>query len=105
MHREDVQRYLADRQTALEANRCFFEAEHRLGRSDGSYRYIKECSTLGRDDAGNVVSHVAICSDATPLLAQSEGSRREHRNIASSCGKQRSDDLSTRSAYPPVFLD
>jgi two-component system cell cycle sensor histidine kinase/response regulator CckA len=81
MHPEDRERCLADFSKATE-RRESFQAEYRMRRADGEYRWILDTGTPRFDSAGDFAGHIGSCLDVTEAKRDREALRLAHDELA-----------------------
>ncbi|HTT62284.1 MAG TPA: PAS domain S-box protein [Bryobacteraceae bacterium] len=74
LHPEDRERALADFNTAR-ANRSRFQAEYRMRRADGEYRWVLDTGTPRFDPTGQFAGHIGSCLDVTEARQDREALR------------------------------
>ena len=81
VHPDDKERSLADFAAAL-ARRESFQAEYRMRRADGQYRWILDTGTTRFNSKGQFAGHIGSCLDVTDARQDREALRMTRDELA-----------------------
>jgi PAS domain S-box-containing protein len=81
LHPEDSARCLENLARAI-ARGGSFQAEYRMRRADGEYRWILDTGTPRLDSAGQFAGHIGSCLDVTEARQDREALRTAHDELA-----------------------
>jgi len=95
IHPEDRERALEGWRAALAARRPY-RSELRFLRADGSSVWVTAQAEPERDDAGNVVSYVGVCTDIT-AQKEAELQLREAKDAAEAANRAKTEFLASMS--------
>ena len=96
-HPEDRERCLADFTRAI-ASQESFQAEYRIRRADGEYRWILDTGTPRLDPAGQYVGHIGSCLDVTEARQDREALRMARDELAIRVAERTAELLLTNEA-------
>ena len=96
-HPEDRARCWADFTSAV-ARRESFQAEYRIRRADGEYRWILESGTPRFNSAGEFAGHIGSCLDVTEAKRDREALRIAHDGLAVRVAERTAELLLTNEA-------
>jgi PAS domain S-box-containing protein len=97
LHPEDRERGLADFERAI-ARRESFQAEYRVRRADGEYRWILDTGTPRFDSAGQFAGHIGSCLDVTEARQDREALRIARDELAIRVAERTAELLLTNEA-------
>jgi|HubBroStandDraft_1064217.scaffolds.fasta_scaffold00952_13 two-component system cell cycle sensor histidine kinase/response regulator CckA len=96
-HPEDRERCLANFTRAI-ARRESFQAEYRIRRADGEYRWILDTGTPRFNSAGQFAGHIGSCLDVTEARQDREALRIAHDELAIRVAERTAELLLTNEA-------
>jgi PAS domain S-box-containing protein len=97
LHPEDRESCLTALATAVE-RRGRFDAEYRMRRADGEYRWILDTGTPRFDSAGEFAGYVGSCLDVTEARRDREALRNAHDELAIRVAERTAELLLTNEA-------
>jgi two-component system cell cycle sensor histidine kinase/response regulator CckA len=97
IHPEDLERNMADLQSAF-AERRVFRAEYRMRRADGEYRWILDTGTPRYDSAGGFAGYIGSCVDVTEARQVREALREARDELTLRVAERTSELVKSNEA-------